>query len=100
MSKIWKFTSFATISSVAAASLYLYAIDKNGYYYEKSKFKQVTDRVRKLIDGDETFKYVTIDDFVSGPTQIQTRSRGETFKDLWNAEVRRTAQWIYSLGGR
>ena len=98
MSRVFKLTSFAVLSTTIAVSYYHYAVKDNGFHYETSEWKKINDKVKRVVDGTDVIQFSGLSDRIKTPTDVIVRPRGETFKDLWNSEVRRTVQWIYSFG--
>ncbi|CCE64759.1 hypothetical protein TPHA_0I02580 [Tetrapisispora phaffii CBS 4417] len=98
LQKTARVTSFVTVAGVTATSYYYYFVHDNGYYYKTSSWKKLDDKVQNLIDGKESIRYVGIGELVDRPVDIHVRSNSETFKDIWNAEVRRAVEWLYSVG--
>lgn len=96
MSKILKLTSITLISGTLAASYYFYAIDRNGYHYQKSIWKKISDKTQGIIDRKEDI--TPSDPYNTHPRDIIQRPIVETMKDMWNKEIRESVNWIYSLG--
>ncbi|QLG72121.1 hypothetical protein HG535_0C04750 [Zygotorulaspora mrakii] len=96
MSKILKLSSITLLSSTLAVSYYYYAIDRDGYHYNNSIWKRISDRTRGIIDRKQDI--VATDPFTTKPRDILRRPMVETMKDLWNEQIRSSVSWIYSLG--
>ncbi|AQZ15700.1 AIM5 (YBR262C) [Zygosaccharomyces parabailii] len=96
MSKLVKLTSITVVSSALAASYYYYFVDRDGFYYNNSQWRRVGSKVQGIIDGSEDIKPSTPCSTKS--VTIVTRPMSETMKDLWNEQIRNTADWIYSWG--
>lgn len=96
MSKIVKLGSITLISSALATSYYFYAVDKYGYHYNHSMWKKVSDKTRGLLDRKQDIERS------SPPSpemrEVVQRPMSETFKDLWNEQIREAVNWVYSLG--
>ena len=97
-----RLTSFSLGAVTAATSYYLYFIYDNGYYYNHSVFKQIDDTVRDSIENSTPLDSIFKRDINilnnKNPQNIEVRYMKETFKDMWNAQIRNTVEWIYSFG--
>lgn len=96
MSKILKLGSLTLVSSALAASYYFYAVDRDGYHYNHSVWKKVSDNTKGLLDRK-------VDIERSHPPssemrEVVRRPFSETCKDLWNEQIRETVKWVYSFG--
>lgn len=96
MSKLLKLASIATVSSTLAASYYFYFVDRDGFHYQNSQLKKIGDKVQGIIDGSENIDQSTPPS--SKQVVVVRRPMTETMKDLWNEQIRNTANWIYSWG--
>ncbi|SCV03791.1 LAMI_0H10990g1_1 [Lachancea mirantina] len=93
MSKLLKLSSTAFLASVLTSSYYFYAVDRDGYHYQNSSWKRMSDYVQGVIDRREDIVGATSSD---KPHDVVIRPFGETVKDLWNQQVRDVASWVYS----
>lgn len=93
MSKILKLTGFTTLSTLIGVSYYYYVIDQP--LYQQTDLYKTTVKVQDVIDNKMDFEqeHMSLE-----PQTIVTRPFGETIKDIWNKEVRSTANWLYSWG--
>ena len=102
MGRLLNLTRFTLLGSTIAASYYYYFIYNDGYYYNRSIFKKVNERVDGIIKDDAPIQTVFHEkiDMLSNKysRKLLTRSFSETLKDFWNEQVRNSVAWIYSLG--
>lgn len=96
MGKLLKLTSITAVSSTLAASYFFYFVDRDGFYYQNSQWKKIGDKVQGIIDGSADIEPSTPSN--SRPVIVVRRPMTETIKDLWNEQIRNTANWIYSWG--
>ncbi|GAV47380.1 hypothetical protein ZYGR_0H02210 [Zygosaccharomyces rouxii] len=96
MSKLIKLTSITSVSSTLAASYYFYFVDRDGFHYQNSQWKKIGDKVQGIIDGSGNINPSTPSN--SNQVIVVKRPMTETMKDLWNEQIRNTANWFYSWG--
>ncbi|GAV52392.1 hypothetical protein ZYGR_0AG03830 [Zygosaccharomyces rouxii] len=96
MSKLLKLTSITAVSSTLAASYFFYFVDRDGFHYQNSQWKKIGDKVQGIIDGSENINPSSPPS--SSQVIVVRRPMTETMKDLWNEQIRNTANWIYSWG--
>ena len=98
MSKLLKLTSISILWSATLGYLYY----NNQYYFNKSEYKQIDEKVVDIIDRKES---AGLQDGTSqteleqyAPGHYTTRnSKAEIMKDIWNDSVRTGINWIYSF---
>ncbi|SCU80896.1 LAFA_0C01684g1_1 [Lachancea sp. 'fantastica'] len=95
MSKILKLTSVACLTSVLAGASYMYVINRNGYHYQNATWKRVSDHVQGILDRKDD---LVVHQRGQKAQDVVIRPMGETLKDLWNAQIRSSVDWIYSWG--
>ncbi|QLL33897.1 hypothetical protein HG536_0F02220 [Torulaspora globosa] len=96
MSKLLKLGSITLVSTALATSYYFYAVDRDGYHYNRSVWKKVSDRTRGLLDRKQDLERSS--PHTTELREVIQRPVSETFKDLWNEQVREIVRWVYSLG--
>ncbi|CAG97881.1 Mic12p [Kluyveromyces lactis] len=93
MSKLLKLTGFTTLSTLLGVSYYYYVIDRP--LYQQTALHKTNVQVENIIDNKAQFQY----EHMSRDSQaVVQRPFAETVKDIWNKEVRNTADWLYSWG--
>ncbi|CAR30492.1 Mic12p [Lachancea thermotolerans CBS 6340] len=95
MSKVLKLTSVTLAASSLAAAGYFYAFDRDSYHYKNASWKRIGDHVQGILDRKED---IAVQRTSSEARDVTVRPIKETMKDLWNEQVRNTAQWVYSFG--
>ncbi|SCU86936.1 LADA_0E01090g1_1 [Lachancea dasiensis] len=95
MSKILKLASITCLSSVLGGAAYMYIVDRNGYHYQNSSWKRVSDHVQGILDRRDD---IIVHQTGQKAREVVVRPLSETMKDMWNAQVRSTADWVYSWG--
>lgn len=93
MSKILKLTGFTTLSTLLGVSYYYYVIDRP--IYQNTGLHKTSKQVERVIDNKAEFVYERMG---LEPQLVVQRPFTETVKDIWNKEVRNTANWLYSWG--
>lgn len=96
MSKVFKLGSIAIASSALATSYYFYAIDRDGYHYNHSMWKKISDKTQGILDRNQDIERSS--PHTSQVREVVQRPISETFKDLWNDQIRETVSWVYSFG--
>lgn len=93
MSKILKLTGFTTLSTLLGASYYYYVVDQP--LYQQTQLYQTNEKVQSIIDNKLDIEQ---DHMSLEPQVVLLTPFSETLKDLWNREVRNSAEWLYSWG--
>ncbi|CAI4056014.1 hypothetical protein SKDZ_02G3690 [Saccharomyces kudriavzevii ZP591] len=91
-----------TLSVGAIGSvIYLYGFSNNGYFYDHDatwlkqdhQIQDLMDRKEVAPGGTKNRKQVVMNDGTAW-----TRTVGESMKDIWNEQIRKSVSWIYSWG--
>ncbi|KAL6938051.1 hypothetical protein ACO0RG_004580 [Hanseniaspora osmophila] len=98
MSKLVKLTSISILSSATLGYLYY----NNQYYFKKSEYNQIDNKVVSIIDRkgpaglQDGTSQTELEQFAPGH-YLTRNSKAEVMKDIWNDSVRTGINWIYSL---
>ncbi|KAH3900549.1 uncharacterized protein SCODWIG_03239 [Saccharomycodes ludwigii] len=96
MSKIVKLVSITTIASAGLAYFY----KDNGYYFNKSEYKSMSQSISNIIDrktNELPTKSMGNTTMLPYNEEYQVRYPTETVKDIWNKSVRQGVHWLYTI---